>query len=519
MSGKTLEDWDIEDHEFWEKKGSKISYRNLFFSIPALFLAFSTWMMWSIIIVKMQDLAFTFGVSDPAKVKALLYTLPAIAGLAGATLRIPNSFLVGIGGGRNVVFVTTLLLLIPALGVGIALQNKETPYFVFAMLATLSGFGGGNFSSSMSNITGFFPKRLQGTALGLNAGLGNLGVSGMQFLLPWVMGFSLFGAIAGVPYLNEAGTSIFIQNSGFLWVPLVALSVVGVWIGMNNIRQYSPGLKSDVGGILNSLYLIVFGLTGSFMGAYLLVGLKLNTFVVLIFSVLITLSLMKLLSPGSLKEKLNKQFEILKDKHNWVMTIIYVMTFGSFIGYAASFPKLIQDVFGYLPDGSKNPLAPNPMAWAWLGPFLGAVIRPVGGWISDKVGSGSKVTAWSTYLQIVGALGVAYFIIEARNAAQPETYWIPFFVMFMLLFIGSGIGNGSTFRSIPYIFPKEKAGPVLGWSGAIGAYGSFIIPKMFGDQIANKTPEYAMYGFTVFYVFCLFLNWYFYDRKNSAVKC
>jgi NNP family nitrate/nitrite transporter-like MFS transporter len=313
------------------------------------------------------------------------------------------------------------------------------------------------------------------------------------------MGFGLFGKIAGAPFLSEAGKEIFIQNSGLIWNPLILISAVGVWFGMNNVRQYSPGLKSDLGGIFNSLYLIFFGLAGSFLGVYLLVGLKLNTFLVLIISVVVTLLLIKLLSPGSLKEKLNKQFEILGDKHNWVMTIIYVMTFGSFIGYAASFPKLIQDVFGYLPDGSKNPLAPSPMAWAWLGPFLGAVIRPIGGWISDKVGSGSKITAWSTYIQIVGALGVAYFIIQARQAPQPEAYWMPFFLMFMLLFIGSGIGNGSTFRSIPYIFPKEKAGAVLGWSGAIGAYGSFIIPKMF--------------------VVCLFLNWYFYDRKNSEVKC
>lgn len=519
MSKKMLEQWDVENPEFWKKQASHISYQNLWFSIPALFLAFWTWMMWSIIIVEMQNLGFNFGISDPLKVKALLYSLPAIAGLAGATLRIPNSFLVGISGGRNVIFITTLLLLAPAVGTGIALQYKDTPYFIFAVFATLSGLGGGNFSSSMSNITGFFPKRLQGTALGLNAGLGNLGVSGMQVVLPWVMGFGLFGVIAGAPYLDDKGRSIFIQNSGLLCVPLVILATIGVWFGMNNIRQYSPGLKSNVSGIMNALFLLILGLIGSFFGVYLLVGLKLNTFLVLFMSVAVTLLLMKLLSPGAIKEKLNKQFEILSDKHNWIITIIYVMTFGSFIGYAASFPKLIQDVFGYLPDGTKNPMAPNPMAWAWLGPFLGAIIRPVGGWISDKVGSGSKVTAWSTYVQIIGALGSAYFIIQARQAPQPEAYWTPFFLMFMLLFIGSGIGNGSTFRSIPYIFSKEKAGPVLGWSGAIGAYGSFVIPKIFGEQIANKTPEYALYGFTMFYIFCLFLNWYFYDRKNSEIKC
>lgn len=515
----TIHEWKIDDEKFWSTTGNKIANRNLWISIPSLFLAFATWMMWSIIIVKMQDLGFTLGEMDPEKRKALLYTLPAIAGLAGATLRIPNSFLVPIGGGRNVNFFTTACLLTSALGTGIALMSRDTSYLNFAILACLSGFGGGNFSSSMANITTFFPKKNQGTALGLNAGLGNLGVSAMQFIVPVVMGFQLFGPLFGNGQVNSNGQEVFIQNAGLVWVPLILISISAIWFGMHNLKSISPGLTTTGKAFLNIALMVGIGLLTSFLGAWLLVGAKMNVFFILPLIVILTLFLMKICAPLAIKDRLNKQLMILKNKHNWVMTIIYVMTFGSFIGYAASFPKLIQDVFGYLPDGAKNPLAPDPMAWAWIGPFLGAVIRPIGGWLADKVNSGSKVTAGSTIVQIVGALGAAYFIMQARQAPSPDAYWWPFFACFMLLFLGSGLGNGSTFRSIPYIFDKEIAGSILGWTGAIGAYGSFIIPKMFGDQIANKTPEYALYGFTVYYIICLALNWYYYDRKNSLIKC
>lgn len=514
-----LKEWNVDDLEFWKAKGAKIASRNLWLSIPALFLGFATWMMWSMIIVKMQDLSFTLGEADPGRIKSLLYTLPAIAGLAGATLRIPNSFLVAIGGGRNVIFFTTACLLLSAIGTTIALQDIHTPYIVFASLAVLSGVGGGNFSSSMSNITTFFPKRQQGTALGLNAGLGNLGVSGMQFLLPAVMSVGMFGSVVGAGHSLANGNVLYLSNASFVWVPFIILSCIGIWFGMNSIKDVSPGLVTNVEAMGNIALLIGIGLVTSFLGAFLLVHLKLSAFIILPLIVVLTLALMKLMAPVAVKNRLNHQLLILKDKHNWIMTIIYVMTFGSFIGYAASFPKLIQDVFGYLPDGSINPSAPNPMAWAWLGPFLGAVIRPIGGWLSDKINSGSRVTTWSTVVQIIGALGVAWFVIRAREASSPDIYWWPFFGFFMLLFLGSGLGNGSTFRSIPYIFDREKAGPILGWTGAIGAYGAFIIPKMFGEQIANKTPEYALYGFTVYYLLCLCLNWYYYDRKASGIRC
>lgn len=531
MSKVNIEHWDVEDESFWESTGKKIANKNLWISIPALLLAFSVWLMWGMIIVQMKKLGFTLGMphSTPEDMKVineLLWTLPAIAGLAGATLRIPNSFLIAIGGGRNVIFLTTAFLLIPAVGAGIALQNPDTPFIVFAFLAATSGFGGGNFASSMSNISYFFPKRVQGTSLGLNAGLGNLGVSVMQFLIPVVIGGAVFGSIAGagLPLAeidgNKAvGTLVYIQNAGLVWAPLLIIATIAAFFGMNNLKSATPKLGNYFSEFNKIAVMILFGVIGAAFGSYLLKGLDINMWVVLPVTVIVTLMLMKFLSPPELRENLNKQFAIFNDKHNWIMTIIYTMTFGSFIGYAASFPKLIQDVFGYLPGGAVNPNAPNPMTWAFLGPMVGALIRPIGGWLSDKIKSGSRVTAWSTVAQVVAALGVAYFIVQARGSNTPEDYWWPFFTLFMILFCATGVGNGSTFRSIPYIFSKEQAGPVLGWTSAIAAYGAFIIPKVFGQQIKAGHAEYALYGFTAYYVLCLILNWYYYDRKNSGIKC
>ncbi len=525
MKTTTLHNWNVEDPGFWKSTGKRIANRNLWISIPALLLAFSVWMMWSIIIVQMENLGFMFTTDMDAN-KALLYSLPAIAGLAGATLRIPNSFLIAIGGGRNVTFINTFLLLIPAIGTAIALQDIHTPYIIFAILAATSGFGGGNFASSMSNINFFFPKKMAGTALGLNAGLGNLGVSVMQWLLPITMGFALFGTFGGeglpmqIALKSKAvGALVFIQNGGWTWVPLLIITTIAVFFGMNNLSSASPGLSSNLKGMMRTLYLVLLGVVAAAVGAYLLVILKWSMWIVLPITIGLAMVLLKFLSPSEIKGNLQNQFKIFNNKHNWIMTVLYVMTFGSFIGFAGAFPKLIQDVFGYLPSGAVNPNAPNPLAWAWIGPFLGAVIRPAGGWLSDKINSGSRVTQWSTVLQILSAIGVAYFIIQARQSPSPEVYWVPFFILFLLLFIGAGIGNGSTFRSIPYIFSKELAGPVLGWTSAIAAYGAFIIPKIFGQQIQHKTPEYAMYGFAVYYLVCLALNWYYYERKNSGIKC
>ncbi|MTI29837.1 NarK/NasA family nitrate transporter, partial [Xanthovirga aplysinae] len=513
--GATIEKWEIEDEGFWESHGKKIANRNLYISIFALFLAFGTWNIWSILIVRMQTLGFTLGLEDPGKSAELLYSLPALAGLSGATLRIPHSFLIAIGGGRNVIFISTALLLIPVVGIGWALQNLHTPYMTFAFLALLSGFGGGNLASSMSNISGFYPKKHLGKALGLNAGLGNLGVSGGQFLMPAVMGFAIFGSWSGSVRILEGRPSdqlIYIQNAAFIWIPWLLLALIAVFFGMNNLRISSPGHRSNSLGIFRSLFLIALGLITSALGVFLLSDLDLNMWLVLPLIIILTLILMKYLSPREIKGNLKQQFSIFKHKHNWIMTLIHSMTFGSFIGFSEAFPKLSQDIFVRLPNGIINPNAPNVLAFAFLGPLVGALVRPLGGYLSDKINSGSKVTHWATIVMILAILGLAYVIMLARSSHKPEIYFPSFFCLFMILFLATGIGNGSTFRSVPHIFNKTQTGPVLGWISAIGAYGAFIVPMIIGHQIKAGHPQNALFGFAFFYLNCLIINWWFYQR-------
>ncbi len=507
-----IEHWEVEDSDFWNKEGKSVAARNLWISIPSLLVAFSVWLMWGMIIVQMKRMGFTLGMhpttaADWRNINDMLWTLPAIAGLAGATLRIPSGFLVGIGGGRNVIFLTTALLFIPAFGTGMVLAHKDVAYGTLAILAALSGIGGGNFSSSMSNISYFFPKRVQGTSLGLNAGLGNFGVSVMQFLIPIALTTGVFSVGMHMP---NSAKIIYIQNAAWIWVPIIVVFAIASFFGMNNLKKATPSLGDYTGEFAKTILLLIFGGIGTAVAAYLLIGLHVSMWIVLPIAVIVTLFLMKFFSPGELKTNLNNQFAIFNNKHTWFMTIIYTMTFGSFIGYAASFPKLIQDVF----HGTINPFE-----YAFLGPLVGALIRPFGGWLSDKVGSGSKVTAWSTILQILSALAVAYFIIQAKHAPDPATYWWPFFWGFMLLFAGTGIGNGSVYRSVPYVFNKMQTGPVLGWIAAIAAYGAFIIPKLFGQQIKAGHVQYAFYGIVIYYIVCLILNWWYYDRSGAEAKC
>lgn len=515
MAHTQLTRWEPEDQAFWEGTGKRIAIRNLVISVPCLLCAFAVWSYWSIITVQMKNLGFPFSQQQ-------LFTLTAIAGLTGATLRIPNSFLVAIAGGRNVVALSTAFLLIPAFGAGIALQDKSTPFETFVILATLSGFGGGNFAASMSNISLFFPRRMQGIALGINAGVGNLGVSLMQILLPFAMTFALFGAMGGgalpLPAAiggKAAGTLVWIQNCGLVWVPILFVLAIAAWMGMNNLPLQHIGSLPFAFVKIVGLHLI--GFAGAAIGLWLLLALKWSMWLALPVTIVATLFLMKLI-PGEVAQNLKKQFRIFRSKHCWIMTWLYIMTFGSFIGYSMALPLLIRVVFGTLPDGSANPSAPNPFTYAWLGPLVGSVIRPLGGWLSDKF-SGARVTQWSTAVMILAALGVARYIKLASHSPAPEQHFVPFLVLFLMLFLTAGVGNGSTFRMIPIIFDRVQAGPVLGWTSAIGAYGAFIIPKVFGAQIEAKTPEYALYGFGAFYLSCLILNWWFYARKNAEIPC
>ena len=221
--------------------------------------------------------------------------------------------------------------------------------------------------------------------------------------------------------------------------------------------------------------------------------------------------------PGQIKPSLERQYKIFGNKHTWVMSIIYTMTFGSFIGFSAGFALAIKVVFGFkhieidgvMTHDITNPDGPSALTYAWMGPFIGAFIRPVGGWLADKVG-GAKVTQVVSVVMAGSALGVAYYLREAFQSETPQDYFVPFFLLFLLLFGATGIGNGSTFRTIAIVFNKEQAGPVLGWTSAVAAYGAFVVPQEFGAQIKNGTPEYALIAFAMFYIVCIGINWWYY---------
>ncbi|HXW09756.1 MAG TPA: hypothetical protein VD737_04020 [Steroidobacteraceae bacterium] len=533
-SGADIADWRPEDPAFWETTGKKIAYRNLALSVPALLCGFAVWGMWGIITVQMLNLGFPF-------TQAELFTLTAIAGIAGATMRIPASFLIRLAGGRNTIFLTTAMLLAPAIGTGVVLQHKDWPLWAFQLMALWSGVGGGNFASSMSNISTFFPKRLQGTALGINAGIGNFGVTTMQIVIPLCMTVGLFGAFAGEPMtlLKDsgwifgkiaAGTPTWIQNAGFAWViSLVPLSIL-CWLGMNNLKTVSPDTKV-IPSFAKITYLYTLAFVPSILGLYLYLpkptGLGLiSMWVAIPLDVIAALLVMRLTAFGTMKEGIKKQFAIFNDKHTWSMTLLYIVTFGSFIGFSMALPLAITVIFGFshVPDASgvmthtiKNPNAPSAFTYAWMGPFIGAAIRPVGGWIADKVG-GSIVTQIISAVMVAASVAVGYVMLQAYGSATPEKYFLLFMVLFIVLFAASGIGNGSTFRTIGVIFDRTQAGPVLGWTSAIAAYGAFIAPIVIGEQIKAGTPQFAMYGFAIFYGLCLVLNWWFYLRRNAYVK-
>ncbi len=458
---RLLHVWTPEDKAFWANEGRAIANQNLWISIPALFLAFAVWMVWSAMVTQLPAAGFKYSTDE-------LFWLAALPALSGATLRIFYSFMVPIVGGRRWTVLSTLSLLIPTIGIGLAVQSTATPYWVMLALAALCGFGGGNFSSSMSNISFFFPKERKGSALGLNAGLGNLGVSSVQFMVPLVISVGIFGWFGGEPQVlqaaNGATRQVWLQNAAFVWVVPILLASLLAALMMNDIADA--------------------------------------------------------------KASFSDQAVIFKNKHNWLMCWLYLGTFGSFIGFSAGFPLLIKSQFPSV----------YALGFAWMGPFLGAIARPFGGWLADKIG-GARVTLWNFVVMIAGVYGVMQFLPQGGSGGNLTG----FFVCFMVLFVTSGIGNGSTFSMIPVIFTDEaldaagrdpqalaaatkegnqQSAAVLGFSAALGAYGGFFIPKSYGTSIAmTGSPHAALVAFIVFYVTCIAVTWWFYARRNAIRPC
>jgi NNP family nitrate/nitrite transporter-like MFS transporter len=378
--------------------------------------------------------------------------------------------------------------------------------------------------------------------LGLNAGLGNFGVTTMQIVIPLVMTVSLFGGLGGEPMTLvkdsgwilgkiAAGTPTWVQNAGFAWVlSLVPLSVA-CYFGMNNLTTVSPNIGGTIPAFFKIIWLYTLSFVPAGVGLYLYLpapsGLGiLNMWLTMPLIIASTLMVMKLTAFGTMKDNIAAQFAIFKNKHTWSMTVLYIVTFGSFIGFSMALPLSITVIFGisHVPDASgvlqhslKNPNAPSALTYAWIGPFVGALVRPVGGWLSDKTG-GSIVTQIISAVMVVASASVGYVMWLAYQSASPEQYFLTFMLLFILLFTASGIGNGSTFRTIAVIFDRQQAGPVLGWTSAIAAYGAFIAPVVIGQQIKAGTPEVAMYGFAIFYALCLVLNWWFYLRVGAEIR-
>jgi len=550
-----LSAWDPENEKQWEATGQYIARRNLVASIPNLTCGFGVWLVWSVIstkIQKMHDLdpdVYPFadwGSPTGKEYRAILFLLPGVAGLSGGTLRIPNSFLTQVSGGRNVVYSTSLLLCIPMIMAGIALSDLNCSFNTLLAAALLSGVGGGSFASSMSNISFYYPKRLQGMALGYNGGIGNLGVSISQLLAPILMS-SGFGVAAIAP----SGINGWPANAGWLWFPLCAISAILAFFYMSN--QPNHGEKTQLHSLFNYYWMECVGFVASFIGVITLIQTRDSPLVkssggqvahkfLLVALAMFAEHVFMLASPKKARDRIIKQSVIFKRKHNYIMTWLYIMCFGSFIGYSGSFPKLIVDLFGYLTgDGCvkdklfelggdqatceanggiwevdydyPNPDAPNGSKVAWLGAFVGSLARPVGGIMADKYG-GAKMTMVAIVWCTIAAFGQGALVQKCQTVDDPGKYYGWFIFLFLNLFLTTGFMNGTTFRTIGVLFPPEEAGTVLGWSSAVASYGAFIIPTMFGIALKAGAPQVTFYGLGAYYVSCGLINIWYYLRPG-----
>ncbi|HMA96706.1 MAG TPA: nitrate/nitrite transporter [Polyangiaceae bacterium] len=433
--------WDPEQRDQWEAEGQFVARRTLWITTCALTLSFATWFVWSALVVRLPVAGFALSISQR-------FWLVALPGLVGATLRVPYSFLIQVLGTRLVVTAGTASLLIPALGIGFAVQDASTSYATLIVLAAAAGLGGANFSAFMSSTSLFFPKKRQGTALGIQAGLGNLGVSLVQFLTPWLIGLGAFawGPSQALKHGNGV-TQVWLQNAAFFWVLPIALTLLAELIWLRDVP---------------------------------------------------------------VKSTIREQSVIFRRKHTWIMTLLYVMTFGTFSGFAAATGLLVGEVF----SGQRFANAPDPLAYAFWGPLVGSLVRPLGGYISDKLG-GAKVTLACALVLALSMLGLAYTSHPTSAADFPG-----FFAALLVVFFASGIGNGSTFRMIPVIFEPKEAAPVLGWTAAIAAYGAFLLPLLFGSTLSQSgNANGAFFSLAAFYLGGALLCYWFYARAAAERPC
>ncbi len=451
--GPTIEDWRPDDDKFWEETGRKIARRNLWISIPSLLLAFSVWLVWSVVVAKLPSIGFNYS-SDQ------LFWLAALPGLSGATLRIFYSFMVPIFGGRLWTTLTTASLLIPAFGIGYAVQDPGTPYAMFLVLALLCGLGGGNFASSMANISFFFPKKEKGNALAFNAGFGNAGVSVMQFTVPLVITAGVFGAIGGEPQTTSDGTQLWLQNAGFIWVPFLILTTIAAWFGMNDIADAKASFK--------------------------------------------------------------EQAVIFSRKHNWIMCWLYTGTFGSFIGYSAGFPLLSKLMFpdaNSLKYVFLGPLvgALSRAATGWMSDKYGGgrvtlwtfvvMIGAVAGVLYFLAIKDQPGAFWGFFAMFM----ILFFATGVGNASTFQM--IPVIMRLEVGRLMTGLGKAEQVKQA-----DKEAAAIIGFTSAIAAYGAFFIPKSYGTSIAaTGSPSAALIAFMIFYASCIVITWHYYTKRGSLL--
>ena len=452
LGSHLIEEWRPEDRDFWESRGRKIANRNLWLSIPSLLLSFAVWMVWSVVVAKLPAIGFEYTTDQ-------LFWLAALPGLSGATLRIIYSFVVPIFGGRLWTTLATWSLLIPALGIGFAVQNPQTPYWILLLLALLCGFGGGNFASSMSNISFFFPKAEKGHALALNAGLGNLGVSAVQFVVPLVITAGVFGWLGGSPITVQNGgveQQLWLQNAGFIWVPFIMASAFAAWFGMNDL--------------------------------------------------------------ASAKASFAEQSIIFRRSQNWIMCWLYTGTFGSFIGYSAGFPLLAKTQFPeveVLKFAFLGPLvgALSRSLTGWISDRWGGARVTFWVFVGMALGVCGVLYFLGTH-NFLGFFAMFVFLFFVSGVGNASTFqMIPAIMRKEMNRLMPRANDAERTRQA-----EKESAAIIGFSSAIAAYGAFFIPKGYGTSIAlTGGPQAALWAFLAFYASCILLTWAVYTRRGGLL--
>lgn len=509
-----LSKWEPEDQKFWQQEGSRRAWLTLGVTTFSLVASFATWFVMSAVAVRLPQIGFKFTTLQ-------LFWLAAMPGLAGGTLRLIHTFLIPVLGTRMTVTGATFLKLIPMVWLGFAVQNPATPYEHFVMIALLCGMGGGDFSSYMPSTSLFFPKRLQGTALGIQAGVGNFGVSLTQFVTPWIVGFAVLGAVVGgsqvmtkadpakdVKVIKEAGVVrdiligapelaavIMVTKEGDVLKDVVALPGDATRDMKIEVKKDANGVVTDVAIAKLTRKDIWLQNAAFWYVPYLIVAGVLCW-------ILLRSVPMKRPSFGEMVRNMTDS------KHAWFCVITYVMTFGSFSGLSAAFPLMIKTIYGTF-EG-----APDPLKYAYLGPLIGSAIRAVGGPLSDRFGG----SIW-TQLSGIGLIAGCIYLIMGGYLAPTSVEQFGGFLWGMLwLFLMAGIGNFATFRQYPIIFafsPRQGA-QILGWTGAWAAYGPFVFSSLIGGAIArygSAVPFFA--GAIVFYAIASLINWVYFTKPRA----